>query len=56
MNLGPLELLLQDQSEFGTDVNVAHVVQQDLDHIPGQVRHAPQAHEVTELWDGRTVS
>lgn len=45
----PLCLLLQDASEFGADVDVAHVVQQDPDHAPRQMHDAEEAHELTEL-------
>ncbi len=51
---GPLCLPLQDQSEFGTDMNVADVVQQDPDHTPGQMHEAAEAHELTELERGQT--
>lgn len=51
----PLRLLLQDESEFGADANVAYIVQQDPDHTPGQIHDAAEAHELTELEKGWTL-
>lgn len=53
---GPLPLPLQEQPEFGADVDVAHVVQQGPDHGPREVHHAAEAHELAELERGRTFS
>lgn len=47
--LRPLRLLLQDLSESGADVDVAHIVQQNPDHSPGQMHDAAEAHELAEL-------
>lgn len=46
---GPLFLFLQDESEFGADVDMADVVQQNPDHAPGQMHEATETHEPTEL-------
>lgn len=45
----PLFLLLQDDSEFRADADVADVVQQNPDHAPGQMHEAAETHELTEL-------
>lgn len=47
--LGPLSLFLQQQSEFGADVDVVDVVQQSPDHAAGQMHDAAETHELTEL-------
>lgn len=49
---GPFFFLLQDDSKFGADVDVAHVVQQNPDHLPSQVHDAGEAHELAELERG----
>ncbi|KAG7219658.1 hypothetical protein INR49_018934 [Caranx melampygus] len=45
----------QDESEFGADVDVVHVVQQNLDHAPGQMHDAAETHELTELTETEDV-
>lgn len=45
----PLFLLLQDESKFRADADVANVVQQNPDHTPGQMHEAAETHEFTEL-------
>lgn len=52
--LWPLFLFLQDESEFGADVDVVYVVQQNPDHAPRQMHEAAEIHELTELERGRT--
>lgn len=52
----PLSLCLQEESEFGTDVDVVDVVQQNPDDPPGQIHDAAQAHELTELERGQTFT
>lgn len=49
LDVGPLWLLLQDQAQVRAEAHMADIVQQDPDHLPGQVHHAAQTHKVAEL-------
>lgn len=51
---GPLALFLQDESEFGADVDVVDVVQQNPDCTSGQMHKTAETHEFTELEGGQT--